>query len=64
MPATTCALGYTELEWERMWNSETATGTAHRAADELDAENFCEGCDSPVVYAGPADRHGRCGCDI
>jgi hypothetical protein len=32
----TDGMGFTEYQWERMWNSETATGTVHRSADDSD----------------------------
>lgn len=53
--------GYTERGWEEMWESETATSTVHRAS--MDDESYCEGCDSAVVYSGPDDRRGTCGCE-
>ena len=58
----TDGLGYTEAQWERMWNSETATSTVHRESD--DDYNYCEGCDSAVVYSDPSDKYGKCGCDV
>lgn len=61
MTATTDGMGFTEREWETLWNSETATSTVHRAAD--DDETYCEGCDSPVTYDGPADKYGTCRCE-
>lgn len=56
----TDGMGFTELEWEKTWESETATATVHKA--EFDDESYCEGCDSAVVYAGSDDKHGTCQC--
>jgi hypothetical protein len=54
-------LGFTEQEWEKMWESETATSTVHKSS--MDDESYCEGCDSPVTYSGPDDKYGTCGCE-
>lgn len=54
-------MGFTEREWERLWNGEKneATATAHFAA--FDNEDFCEGCDSDVDYSDGSE-YGTCGC--
>lgn len=59
--ATMDGCGFTEHEWEKMWESETATATVHKAC--FDDETFCEACECEVVYGGPEDKHGKCGCD-
>lgn len=56
----TDGMGYTEQEWERMWNSETATSTVYRPGD--DDEDFCENCQSDVVYSD-GYPHGACNCE-
>jgi hypothetical protein len=55
----TDGMGYTEREWETLWNSETATSTVHRAA--FDDETFCEVCDQDVDYSVDT-VNGTCGC--
>ena len=59
----TAGMGFTEREWENLWNSETATSTVHRATDDNGDDVYCENCDSAVLYNGPNDVHGTCKCD-
>ena len=33
----TDGMGFTEYQWERMWNSETATSTAYHSSDDEEA---------------------------
>jgi hypothetical protein len=49
----TDGMGFTELDWETTWNSETATSTVHRAS--FDNDEFCDECD-------PFGESGRCSC--
>jgi hypothetical protein len=56
-------LGFTDREWEKLWSEKSQNDgcqTAHTSV--CDDESYCEGCDSEVVYAGPDDHHGTCGC--
>lgn len=47
--------GYTEDEWERMWNSETATSTVHRASDD-DEEAWTEVFDAAIRAGASHDE--------
>jgi hypothetical protein len=44
------------------WDSESRKSPYSTVADP-DDENYCEGCDSEVVYSGPEDKHGTCKCE-
>lgn len=54
-------MDFTHDPYDAEWETGANLATVHRASD--DDETYCELCDSDVVYSGPDDRHGRCGCD-
>lgn len=45
------------------WDSEKRNSPYSTVADPYGDDDYCELCDSTVVYAGPDDRHGTCNCD-
>lgn len=57
-------LGYTEREWEQIWSSQSQDDGAQTAhVSSFDQEDYCEACDSEVVYSGPNDVIGKCKCE-
>ena len=46
----------------RLWDSEKRNSPYSTVCDPNE-DDFCEACDSPVVYAGPHDVHGSCNCE-
>jgi len=50
----TDGMGFTDDEWERMWNSETATSTVHRASDD-DEDAWQEAYDRHFAANGDED---------
>ena len=56
-------LGYTEREWEKVWNAQSRDDGAQTAhCSRFDDEDYCEGCDSTVDYSD-GSKYGRCNCD-
>ena len=51
----TDGMGFTEHEWERMWESESATSTVHRSEDD----DWCEDCQTDL---GQGDFDNCEGC--
>ena len=49
-------------EIERWWDSESRKSPLSTVADP-DVDDYCEACDSDVVYAGPDDKYGTCKCE-
>lgn len=46
----------------RMWDSEKRSSPYSTVCDPSE-DDYCEGCDSDVVYSGPEDSTGTCKCD-
>jgi hypothetical protein len=52
-----------EREWDALFSEKSRNDGAQSAhTHHCEDLNYCEGCDSPVVYNGPDDHHGTCGC--
>jgi hypothetical protein len=53
--------GFTYDACDAEWENPNTGRTVWTSAD--DSDDYCEGCDSTVVYAGDDDTIGTCNCD-